>query len=493
MTASLVQTATGSGQSVSSVTVTLGSNTGTGNCLIVYVGVNNSGTSPTVSGITLGGLADNFALAKRATTANDGNAEIWTDQNAASGKTSVVVSLSGSTSVTVRVEEWSGLVTTSAVDKTNGQSVGTTTSWSSLATGTLTQSSELVVGMVAAATIGSSITITGPTSPWTNTTKVADPFNLVQMITGHQVVSATTSVTYNGTFSSSEPYAAAIVSLKIFSGVNVNLPLITRTTAAFAVNPPLYFNLPLVSETRAAYTLTPQILPLKSLIYSITNNPLNTQDQYGNTELPGASVYSRGTPTFGLQATSAGLEKWIASGPTANFSPAVTPSIFSTYTGRDTTVNLKADTASFKNISIVWTIAAQDSSQNTLYELEVFGWGNQSTSTAFGVTFQFSAGGQTISDSLPTSFCASNDAFAFRVRGIAIVNAAQNNTIYLGMDGSVESNIGGVRTPITGFNNNSVSWNPLISNTVFMQAEWTGSDGTNELFGSTSKFTRGGA
>jgi len=98
--------------SSSPVTVTI-SATGTGNCLVVFFGAADTVTAPTVSGITLGGAAGNFAQAAGAGGGTHIDAEIWTDRNAASGQTSVVISWSGGFSTTVagRVEEWAGIVT----------------------------------------------------------------------------------------------------------------------------------------------------------------------------------------------------------------------------------------------------------------------------------------------------------------------------------------------------------------------------------------------
>jgi hypothetical protein len=197
----------------SPLTVTI-SATGTGNCLVVFFGAADTVTAPTVSGITLGGAAGNFAQAAGAGGGTHIDAEIWTDRNAASGQTSVVISWSGGVSTTVagRIEEWPGIVTAvSPVDKTSTGTGTTATSWSSGATGPLTQAAEIVTGMVAN-TSGLSTSITGPSSPWTNQAEV-DSATAIGEMNGWQQVAATTSQTYSGTFANLTSYSAVVVSL----------------------------------------------------------------------------------------------------------------------------------------------------------------------------------------------------------------------------------------------------------------------------------------
>lgn len=221
-----VQAKTGTATTGTTVTVTLSSATTAGNILVVYVLAIEGTTNPVVSGITLGGAADNFALAERANSALHGNCEIWADPNCAGGQTSVVVTFTAGTGVNtsyaVNVEEWSGIVPSSPVDVVNGQnsSGAATSAWSSLSSGTLSQASELVVGAVAGLIVSGTLTITGPGAPWTNISQVAPRVNNV-LLAGNQVVSATTAQTYNGTLSSAGQWAAVIVTLK---GTSAALP-----------------------------------------------------------------------------------------------------------------------------------------------------------------------------------------------------------------------------------------------------------------------------
>ena len=228
----LVQYAWGTATSGTTVTVTLGGTdsggtspgpTTEGNCLVVKAGTGGS-SALSVSGITLGGSDDNFAKARAETESSvvKIDAEIWTDQSCAGEQTSVVVTFSGSvTDAAVYVEEWSGVAATSAVDKTNG-GAGTSTSWSSGATGTLSQSAEVVTGAVFCFTEGGSPAITGPGSPWANLPAVsAGDYALGS---GYQVTAATTSQTYSGTQTGFEVEvnAAVVVSLLGASGTPVS-------------------------------------------------------------------------------------------------------------------------------------------------------------------------------------------------------------------------------------------------------------------------------
>jgi hypothetical protein len=217
MAPSLVQSKSGTATTGTSVTVTLTSGTTTGNCLVVCVGASDGTTNPTVSGITLGGSAGNFAFAEKQNSNADTDCEIWADPDCAGSQTSVVVSFnagSGSNlGYAVQVMEWSGVATSSPVDKTNGALSGSTSSFSSGSTGTLSQASEVVIGAVMAQCSSGTETVAGPSSPWTNLAQAA-PAASMALGTGYQVVSATTAQTYSGTLTAASVYGAAVVTLK---------------------------------------------------------------------------------------------------------------------------------------------------------------------------------------------------------------------------------------------------------------------------------------
>lgn len=213
----LVQHASITTTTGTTATATFGSATTPGNCLIVCVtATTTSNTNPTISSIKIGGSADNFAQANTEAQSTNGiSSFIWTDQNIGVSSTSVVITFNTSSGSCVDVYEWSDVLASAAVDKTNG-AIGSSSSWSSGSSGTLTQLREVAFG-VNGAVSSSANTITGPSSPWTNsaqlTTTLTVPYT---QVSGYQAVSATTALTYSGTDSAgSVDNATCIVTLKL--------------------------------------------------------------------------------------------------------------------------------------------------------------------------------------------------------------------------------------------------------------------------------------
>jgi hypothetical protein len=199
----------------SSTSVTIPATTG-GTALVVCVmGSSGSGT-PSVTGVTLGGSSTGWAQAETEHDSSDESlAAIWYNTDIAGGQTALVVT---GTDVDVAsgyggivVLPVSGLLAVGALDKVS-KGTNTSSSFSSGATGTLTQASEVAFGCCNA----SAGSAAGPASPWTNTS----PAGTVA-VAGYQVVSATTSLTYTGTCSGSLAYSAVIVS---FIGAAVAAP-----------------------------------------------------------------------------------------------------------------------------------------------------------------------------------------------------------------------------------------------------------------------------
>ena len=179
-----------------------------GNCLVVLIGC--GGSSATLSGITLGGSADNFGQLI-APVVNAAQFEIftWADPNCAGGQTAISLSGSGlAVGVTsglggVAIYEVSGLATTlgALLDKSS-VGTGSVTAYSSGATATTANANELWVGSA-----GSSGTIsTGPGAPWNN------HLNPNTFMTGYQVASSTGAATYSGNVGSGS-WAANVVTL----------------------------------------------------------------------------------------------------------------------------------------------------------------------------------------------------------------------------------------------------------------------------------------
>jgi hypothetical protein len=203
----LVQAAT----PVQATSISLPGPTTAGNCVVVVLGIYTAAGAPSVSGVTLGGAAGNFAAGAAANTTGGGDFQglfIWVDPNCAGGQTAIAVSGSNLTFPLgiggLMAYEFSGAVTASIVDKTSTDTGGVSTTWTSLATATTTVANEIWVG---GCLNGSNPT--GPASPWVN---VAAPPN--GFVSGYQIATATGAATYSGTAGSDTAWAAAVVTLK---------------------------------------------------------------------------------------------------------------------------------------------------------------------------------------------------------------------------------------------------------------------------------------
>ena len=198
----LVQHASNWATSGSTVTVTLGAGTTAGNCLPVCAGSDGSSVR-TVSSVALGTTGDTFTPAKgESNTAGsaDLDCEAWTDAGCTGSQTSVKVTFSGTVTAAAAIAmEWSGLPASGAVDTaaTAGANGNAATTFSSGATGTLSEASAAVIG----ACWGTSFeapSLAGPSSPWTNFTGVTAGSD-AELLVGYQVVSSSSSLTYSGT------------------------------------------------------------------------------------------------------------------------------------------------------------------------------------------------------------------------------------------------------------------------------------------------------
>ena len=110
----------------------------------------NASLNPNLSGITLGGSADNWASCEALVSSTVNNANIWYDPLCASGQTSVVFTFTSGTGTTpglfVQVYEVLGSLT---LDQgTSSFSSSAVTAWSSSATAALTQSPEIAFSVI---------------------------------------------------------------------------------------------------------------------------------------------------------------------------------------------------------------------------------------------------------------------------------------------------------------------------------------------------------
>ena len=199
----IVQTAQSATSSVSFATGTTA-----GNFVAACVSDIGPVSTPAITGVTLGGAADNFAsLAGTTFTAAHIVVAIWGDPSCAGGQTAVSATETNGINATIVAYEISGIAASSPLDKF-AVATGTSTSASSGATGTTTQNAEACLGIVSAT---STVTITGPASPWVNTTEQVHSTN--SSMTGEQITTATGAITYTAALSSSRNWAAAVVTL----------------------------------------------------------------------------------------------------------------------------------------------------------------------------------------------------------------------------------------------------------------------------------------
>lgn len=299
----------------SPLAATLATGTTAGNCLVAAIGEGNSTTNPTVSGITLGGSAGNWALAVANKVNADANAELWTDQNCAGGQTAVSTAFNAGTGTGNGYMEWvyevANVVATSAVDKTNSGGAASG-AWSSGSTGTLTQPNEIAIGVGVGIGSGGAPTITGPSAPWSNQASVTAA--RTSMISGSQVVSATTALTYSGTVSTGR-VGAAILTLLGTAGTAVALTPFQVTIAAPAPTPKVVVPLPPFRVTIAAPVPIPSgVVQLQPFRVNLAAYPLaqartllvslasrNGTDDYGNSIIQGifaAAGKFEGPPSF---------------------------------------------------------------------------------------------------------------------------------------------------------------------------------------------------
>lgn len=248
-----------------------------GNCLVVLIMSKSTTGAGSVSGVTLGGVADNFAAAVVAHGSNGistfSDAFAWVDRNCAGGQTAIVVSGSAlnvaSGSGGVVVLEFSGVVTVTPVDQTKGtgnNSGGAT--FTSGTTATTTVAREVWAGCGAGAAGG----VVGPGAPWIDESPAGGGG-----AAGYQIVSATGTATYSGTCTSSQ---------------NAGVVLTLKGTAAAAVPAQQPGPAPRPAPRRAWIRFRPvattNAAPPRTLLVSLA--AAAGVDDYGNTYPQGVQV-----------------------------------------------------------------------------------------------------------------------------------------------------------------------------------------------------------
>ena len=265
MSITVVQHASTTVAVTSGTTVTVSpafaSNTAAGNCLVAVFSINNiDGPSggPVVTGITsvtTNGSAENWAQGAAAPNYSGAPTELWVYVNPDTGGGQKIIDLNidigaayepypeYSMAVLADIYEVAGLAASSVTDKTSTGASNASETWSSGATATTSQASEIAFGGAAGfvATADTTQTFAGPGSGFTNETALeetvqnggttaADSYYCYQ-VSGYQILSSEGAVTYAGTASSAGSYnTAAVVTLKAAGGG-------TTTTAEQVITP----------------------------------------------------------------------------------------------------------------------------------------------------------------------------------------------------------------------------------------------------------------
>jgi len=184
-----------------SLTLTLPENTVVGNGLIVAMcGFFGGG----VTSIALGGTIDTYAQVS-ASSAN--NAQVWSNTNIARAATSVVI-----ITTTAGILAWVYEVSGSIFYDTSSSDSGTSTSWTSTATGTtIPYYTHFIVGIGTIVSNTGSITATA--SGWTNETSYTDIVgagsHAIGGVSGYRQAVGATTYTYSGTSGTSSAWAGA--------------------------------------------------------------------------------------------------------------------------------------------------------------------------------------------------------------------------------------------------------------------------------------------
>jgi phosphatidylinositol-3-phosphatase len=209
----LVQAAGASETSAAtSLTDTFSTSTSAAHLLVlsasVYAGATNRVTSVTDSGGNTWTKIGAFTV-----PGHNSDGEMWYSANA-KPVTAVTVQTTKPTMVSVEVQEFSGVSTTSPLDVSAGNANIGTTPTSGAVTPALV--GDLVVGFVAGhgSTQAMSVSAPGYSSQSQQTSAPATGLSVASVVTGYQVLTSTSASTFTASFSSSMYWAAAIACFK---------------------------------------------------------------------------------------------------------------------------------------------------------------------------------------------------------------------------------------------------------------------------------------
>lgn len=205
-----------------SVTATIAP-TKAGNTIIVCAACNAGTLSITDS------ASQSYSTATTITGTVAQTSKIFYFPNTAAGVTSVTISSTSSTDLDLIVTEYSGILTASPLDKTSTNGQLASTSWTSNATATTTQGSELLIGSCMG-NLHNTTTFTAGTG-WTAVATVLSTrggANL-ELFMEDQVVSSTGTYAATGTTSQNDNEYASIATFKYVTP-NMVTPINTATT-----------------------------------------------------------------------------------------------------------------------------------------------------------------------------------------------------------------------------------------------------------------------
>lgn len=213
MTATLVQTKTGSTVNTSSALVLpLASNTSTGDTVIIAVTMDNN--VDVISSITATGMTFNKITSASGTNSDTfAYISVWYAFNVTGATTpSIMVNKSQTMSMEAVVFHYSGLTTIDPLDKV-ARATGSSVSPASGNTTTLSQANEVIIGITGSDFGGATYTVGAGYGHLTQITANGNS----EMALQDKQVSATTAISSSMTLSNSASWAASVITMKIAS------------------------------------------------------------------------------------------------------------------------------------------------------------------------------------------------------------------------------------------------------------------------------------
>jgi hypothetical protein len=225
---SFLQSTSKNAGAVTSTTLAFGSNVTSGSALISGQRWSDNTITCTVSDNVNAGNYANDQTTQFASGAM--TCQISSKLNAGAGATTVTFTMSGSVNTQVAIDEVSGIVTSSALDQHTG-ATGNSTAPASGATGTTTQASEFVYGVLGAGA-GYSGTITADTAGGWTDDQAAPVGSSARLHTEYRIASSTGTFNADGTMSVAANWTAVVATYKGSSAAPQPQPFINTALLA---------------------------------------------------------------------------------------------------------------------------------------------------------------------------------------------------------------------------------------------------------------------